>query len=209
MNYQFITIEGNIGAGKTTLANMLASDFDAELVLEQFADNPFLPNFYKDPDKYAFPLELFFMAERYQQLQETLQQDLFENNILISDYLFSKSQLFAANNLSDHEFDLYMRLFQMIYAQLPKPDVIIYLHASIPYLQNNIKNRGRTYENDITDEYLQQIENAYFKHFRSIKQQSKILIVKADRMDFLNSEIDYLGIKKMLTKDYKPGIHIL
>lgn len=208
MNYQYITIEGNIGAGKTTLSTMLSNDLDAELVLEQFADNPFLPNFYKDPEKYAFPLELFFMAERYQQLQETLQKELFENNILISDYLFSKSQLFASNNLNDHEFDLYMRLFKMIYAQLPKPDIILYLHSSVPVLKSNIEKRGREYEKDITDDYLKQIEDAYFKHFRSIKNDSIILILKADQIDFVNREIDYLLIKRLLTQEYRKGIHI-
>jgi len=209
VNYQYITIEGNIGAGKTTLSTMLANDLDAELVLEQFADNPFLPNFYKDPEKYAFPLELFFMAERYQQLQETLQKDLFENNILISDYLFSKSQLFAANNLSAHEFDLYMRLFQMIYSQLPKPELILYLHSTVPVLQSNIAKRGRAYEKDITDDYLQSIEDAYFKHFRAIKNTTTILILKADQIDFVNREIDYVRIKKLLATDYSQGIHIV
>ncbi len=209
MKYQYITIEGNIGAGKTTLAKELAKDFHAELVLEQFADNPFLPKFYKNPERNAFPLELFFMAERYQQLQETLQKDLFENNILLTDYLFSKSQLFAANNLSDHEFELYMRLFKIIYSQLPKPEIILYLHSSIPQLKLNIKKRGRPYEQEISDDYLQQIENAYFKHFRSIKQNSKILVIKADQVDFINREIDYLYIKKLLDKEYPNGIHIV
>ncbi len=205
---QFITIEGNIGAGKTSLAKMLAEDYNAELILEEFADNPFLPKFYEDPDKYAFPLELFFMAERYQQLQDTLQQELFQN-VLISDYLFSKSQIFAQNNLGAHEFDLYMRLFRFIYAQMPKPDIILYLHTTIPYLKRNIAERGRAYEQGISEEYLKQIEQAYFSHFRTIRDKATIVVVKADQIDFVEREIDYLHIKNILSQQYQPGIHIV
>ena len=204
----FITIEGNIGAGKTTLATMLAEDYGAELILEQFADNPFLPAFYKDPSKNAFPLELFFMAERYQQLQETIQKKLFHQPI-ISDYLFSKSQLFAKTNLKENELNLYMRLFRIIHKQLPQPDLILYLHNSVEQLQENISKRGRDYEQDITNDYLQRIERAYFEYFRQIKGDLPILVLKADQIDFVNREIDYLRIKKILNKTYPPGISVL
>ncbi len=208
MNYQYITIEGNIGAGKTSLANMLSADLNAELILEAFANNPFLPQFYKDPEQYAFPLELFFMAERYQQLLDTSQKELFQNAV-ITDYLFSKSQLFAENNLNESEFDLYMRLYRFLYTQLPKPEIIIYLHSCIPKLKQNIKERGREYEQEISEDYLVQIEEAYFKHFRSIKNQVIILVVHADQLDFVNREIDYLWVKNLLDQSYSNGIHIV
>lgn len=208
MNYQFVTIEGNIGAGKTTLASMLADDYKAELILEQFADNPFLPAFYKDPQKNAFPLELFFMAERYQQLQETIQQELFQQPI-ISDYLFSKSQLFAQTNLKENELDLYMRLFRIIHQQLPKPDIVLYLHNGIEQLKENIQKRGREYERDIQEDYLRRIEQAYFEHFRQIKSNQRIIILKANQIDFVNREIDYLRIKKILSKEHSVGITVI
>lgn len=208
MIYNSITVEGNIGAGKTTLATMLAEDYKAELILEQFADNPFLPAFYKDPTKNAFPLELFFMAERYQQLQDTIQQELF-NQPIISDYLFSKSQLFAKTNLEEKELDLYMRLFRIIHSQLPEPELIVYLHNEVEQLQHNISKRGREYEKDISDAYLQRIEDAYFDHFRQIKNKARILIVKADNLDFVNREIDYLRIKKLLNKEHPIGMTVV
>lgn len=208
MDYPFISIEGNIGAGKTTLAKMLAKDYNAELILEEFEDNPFLPEFYKDPTRVAFPVELFFMAERYQQLQETIQKDLFASR-LISDYIFSKSKLFSENNLNEKEFELYLRIFKIIYAQLPQPDIILYLHNSIPVLQKHIEKRGREYEKDIKPEYLKSIEEAYFKHFKEIQSTTKVLILKADTVDFVGREIDYLRIKRILEKDYPVGIHII
>src|ERR687894_732599 len=139
MNYHFITIEGNIGAGKTTLAHLLAKHYNARLILEQFADNPFLPKFYENPKQYAFPVELFFMAERYKQLKELIQQkDLFQN-LTVSDYLFTKCLLFAKINLPEDEFKLYQRLFDIIHQQLVYPDLLIYLYAPVRKLQENIK----------------------------------------------------------------------
>src|SRR5215210_3750112 len=143
MKHHFITIEGNIGAGKTTLAHLLSKHFNARPLPEKFANNPFLSKFYEDPAKYAFPLELFFMAERFKQMKELLQQkDLFQN-ITISDYLFTKCLLFAKVNLPDDEFRLYQRLFDIIHQQLVQPDILIYLHAPISRLQQNIKKRAR------------------------------------------------------------------
>lgn len=139
MNYHFITIEGNIGAGKTTLAHLLSRHFNARLVLEAFADNPFLPKFYENPQQFAFPLELFFMAERYKQLKELIQQkDLFQS-VTVSDYLFTKCLLFAKVNLPADEFRLYQRLFDIIHQQLIEPDILIYLHSPVTKLQQNIK----------------------------------------------------------------------
>src|ERR1700749_1424037 len=142
MKYNFITIEGNIGAGKTTLAQMLSKHYNARLILEQFADNPFLPKFYENQQQYAFPLELFFMAERYKQLKELLQtKDMFQN-ITISDYLFTKCLLFAKVNLPDEELRLDQKLFDIMNPQIVQPDILIYLHSSVSHLQQNIKKRN-------------------------------------------------------------------
>ncbi len=159
MKYHYITIEGNIGAGKTTLAHLLSKHYNARLILEQFADNPFLPKFYENPGQYAFPLELFFMAERYKQLKELIHTtDLFQN-ITISDYLFTKCLLFARVNLPEEEFRLYQKLFDIIYQQLSQPDILIYLHVPVQQLQRNIKKRNRSYEQSIPDEYLMNLQS--------------------------------------------------
>src|ERR1700754_1464225 len=152
MKYHFITIEGNIGAGKTTLAHMLSRHFNARLILEEFADNPFLPKFYENPAQYAFPLELFFMAERFKQLKEYLQQQDMFRQLTISDYLFTKCLLFAKVTLPVDEFRLYQRLFDIIHQQLAEPELVIYLHAPVSKLQANIRKRNRSYEQKIPDE---------------------------------------------------------
>ncbi len=206
--HRYITVEGNIGAGKTTLSTKLSKDLNGHLVLEQFADNPFLPLFYKEPERYAFPLEMFFMAERYQQLQDTLQGNLFSDTI-ISDYLFAKSIIFAQTTLNHDEIELYLRIFRLIYAQLPQPDIILYLHCSVPKLLDNIKKRGRPYEQDIKADYLEKIEKAYFGYFKQVRKEQKILIVPCDGLDFVNKDIDYLQIQKHLSKEYEVGIYYL
>ncbi len=154
MKHHFITVEGNIGAGKTTLTHLLAKHYNARIILEEFADNPFLSKFYENPQQYAFPVELFFMAERYKQLKEMIHtKDLFQS-ITVSDYLFTKCLLFAKVTLPDEEFRLYQKLFDIIHQQLTFPDILIYLHAPIKKLQENIKNRNREYEQNISNEYL-------------------------------------------------------
>ena len=207
MKYSFITIEGNIGAGKTTLSYLLAKHYNARLILEQFADNPFLPKFYENPNQYAFPLELFFMAERFKQLKELIQQkDLFQT-VTISDYLFTKCLLFAKVNLPDDEFRLYQRLFDIIHQQLLQPDILIYLHAPVTKLQQNIKKRGRTYEQAIPDDYLFSIQETY-THY--IKQHNlRTLFVDASNADFLNSEKHMQVIVDALERDYEVGQHYL
>src|SRR5213075_3187210 len=207
MNYNFITIEGNIGAGKTTLAHLLSKHFNARLVLEQFADNPFLPKFYENPPQFAFPLELFFMAERYKQLKDLIQQkDLFQS-VTISDYLFTKCLLFAKVTLSDDEFRLYQRLFEIINQQLIQPDILIYLHAPVVKLQTNIKKRNRSYEQNIPDEYLFNIQETY-THY--IKQHNlKTLFVDAGNADFLGNEQHLKIITDALEKDYEEGQYYL
>ena len=207
MNYHFITIEGNIGAGKTTLAHLLARHYNARLVLEEFADNPFLPKFYESPQLYAFPLELFFMAERYKQLKELIQQkDLFQN-ITVSDYLFTKCLLFAKVNLPEDEFRLYQRLFEIIHQQLVQPDILIYLHAPVAKLQANIRKRNRAYEQHIADEYLFTLQETY-THY--IKQHNiKSLFVDASNADFLGNEKHLKVITDALEKDYDNGQYYL
>jgi deoxyguanosine kinase len=207
MKYSFITIEGNIGAGKTTLAHLLAKKFNARLVLEQFADNPFLPKFYENPAQYAFPLELFFMAERFKQLKELIQQkDLFQN-ITISDYLFTKCLLFAKVNLPEDEFRLYQRLFDIILQQLIQPDLLIYLHAPVSKLQQNIKKRNRSYEQKIPDDYLFSIQETYTHYIR--QHNLKTLFVDASNADFLGNEAHLQTIIDALDKEYPEGQHYL
>jgi deoxyguanosine kinase len=207
MNYHFITIEGNIGAGKTTLAHLLSRHYNARLVLEEFADNPFLPKFYENPKLYAFPLELFFMAERFKQLKDLIQQkDLFQS-FTISDYLFTKCLLFAKVNLPDDEFRLYQRLFEIIHQQLVQPDLLIYLHSPVHKLQQNIKKRNRSYEQNIPDEYLFNIQETY-THY--IKQHNiRTLFVDVTNADFLGNEKHLQVIIDALEHDYGEGQHYL
>ncbi|MBK6992605.1 MAG: deoxynucleoside kinase [Chitinophagaceae bacterium] len=207
MNYQFITIEGNIGAGKTTLAQLLSKHYNARLILEEFADNPFLTKFYENQEQYAFPVELFFMAERFKQQKEFLQQkDLFQS-LTISDYLFTKCLLFAKVTLPEDEFRLYQRLFDIINQQLTKPDILIYLHSPVAKLQANIKKRNRSYEQNIPDEYLFNIQETY-THY--IKQHNiKTLFVDTSNADFLGNEKHLQVILKALEKEYEDGQHYL
>ncbi len=207
MKYNFIAIEGNIGAGKTTLAHLLSKHFNARLILEQFADNPFLPKFYESPQQYAFPLELFFMAERFKQLKELIQQkDLFQN-VTISDYLFTKCLLFAKINLPEDEFRLYQRLFEIIHQQVVQPDIVIYLHAPVQKLQENIRRRNRIYEQKIPDDYLFSIQETYTSY---IKQHNiKALFVDASNSDFLGNEQHLQTIIHALNKEYTQGYHFI
>lgn len=207
MNYKYITIEGNIGAGKTTLANRLAKHYSARIILEEFAENPFLPKFYEKPQQYAFPLELFFMAERYKQLKDMLQaQDLF-SNFIISDYLFIKSLLFAKINLKEEEYSLYQKLFEIINPQLPQPDLLIFLNAPITKLQQNIKTRNRSYEQQIADEYLVSVHDMYMQYIR--QHPIRTLMIDTTKTDFLNNPADFDSLLNALEKEYEPGIHYL
>ena len=205
MNYHFITIEGNIGAGKTTLAHLLARHYNARLILEEFTDNPFLPKFYQNPKQFAFPLELFFMAERYKQLKDLIHtKDLFQS-VTVSDYLFTKCLLFAKVNLPEEEFHLYQRLFDIIHQQLVQPEILIYLHSPVTKLQQNIKKRNRSYEQSIPDEYLFNIQETY-THY--IKQHNiKTLFIDAGNADFLNNESHLKVITDALDKDMEEGQH--
>lgn len=205
MKHQFITIEGNIGAGKTTLTNILAQKLNARIILEEFADNPFLSKFYDNPAQYAFPLELFFMAERYKQLKDLVHTKELFQSVTISDYLFTKCLLFAKVNLPEEEFRLYQKLFDIIHQQLVFPDVLIYLHAPVNKLQQNIKKRNRPYEQSIPDEYLFNIQETY-THY--IKQHNiKTIFVDASNADFINNEAHVNIILDALEKDLDQGQH--
>jgi len=207
MKYNFITIEGNIGAGKTTLAHLLSKHFNARLILEEFADNPFLPKFYENQRQYAFPLELFFMAERYKQLKDLLQtKDMFQN-ITISDYLFTKCLLFAKVNLPEEEFILYQKLFDIINPQLVQPDLLIYLHAPVNKLIENIRKRNRSYEKAIDPGYLFSLQEIYTQY---IKQHNiKTLFIDASRSDFLSNEDHLKTVIDALEIEYSDGQHYL
>lgn len=207
MKYHFVTIEGNIGAGKTTLAHLLSKHYNARLILEEFADNPFLPKFYENPKQFAFPLELFFMAERYKQLKDLLHtQDMF-NSITISDYLFTKCLLFAKVNLPADEFRLYQSLFDIIHQQLIQPELLIYLHSPVSRLQQNIRKRNRSYEQQIADDYLFSIQETYTQY---IKQHNvKTLFVDASNADFLGNKEHLQVIIDALDKEYEQGQHYL
>jgi len=204
--YSFIAIEGNIGAGKSSLAQMLGADFNAKLILEEFEDNSFLPKFYEDAKRYAFPLEMSFLASRFNQLKiRLLEQDLFRQ-YTISDYVFAKCMLFSQVNLSDDEFNLYVKLFDIINHQLPQPELLVFLHNPIEKLQWNIINRGRAYEQKITDDYLHQIGDAY-QQYLQVNQHLRILIIDCSNLDFVNNKDHYQNIKSLICKQYKPGIH--
>lgn len=206
--YRYIAIEGNIGAGKTTLCTRLANDWQARLILEQFTDNPFLPPFYQHPERYAFPVELFFMTERHKQLQEELSQgDLF-SDLVIADYFFLKTLLFAHSNLNDEEFRLFQRLFQVLNASFRSPEIMLYIHRPIQVLKKHIAMRGRSYEQQIPDEYLLKVQQAYFDFFKT-QPDFPVLVLHAGETDFTGGAGYYKQIQNLLMKPWEAGIHHL
>lgn len=204
--YRFVAIEGNIGAGKTTISKRIAEDYGCKLILEQFTDNPFLPYFYENAERYAFPVELFFMTERHKQLQQELsQQDLFQEAI-VADYFFLKTLLFAKNNLNAEEFRLFQRLFHILNANFPKPELLLYLHRPVDRLLENIKGRGRSYEVDISPQYLENIQQAYFDFFKT-SENLPILILDVEEADFLENQQHYQMVLDCLSQTYTKGVH--
>lgn len=200
MKYKYLVIEGNIGAGKTSLASLLAEETGSRLVLETFSDNPFLPKFYEDPDRYAFQLELAFLSERYHQIKTELgHPDLFGQSV-ISDYFLAKSFIFSKYNLKDDEMKLFEKLFSIINLQAPKPDLYVYLHLPVEKLLENIKQRGRSYEKHIRYEYLREVQEGYFGFFKS-QQDMKILVLDTRRLDFVNNESDFMQLKKVIVEE--------
>lgn len=197
--FNYIAIEGNIGAGKTTLATKLAEDFNAKTVLERFADNPFLPKFYEDQNRYAFPLEMSFLADRYQQTADDLAQfDLFKD-FIVADYHIFKSLIFAKVTLAEDEYRLYKTMFDIIYKEMPKPDLYIYLYQSTERLLENIKKRGRDYEQEIPAEYLEKINNGYLDYIKTQKDLN-VLIIDVTHRDFIKNQEDYMFILEEIQK---------
>ena len=197
--FNYIAIEGNIGSGKTTLATMIAEDFNAKIILERFADNPFLPKFYEDKDRYAFPLEMSFLADRYSQLSDDLAQfDLFKN-FIVSDYYIFKSLIFAQVTLQKDEFYLYRKMFDIMYKEISKPDLYIYLYQDTPQLIQNIKKRGREYEQNIAPEYLDKIHQGY-SSFIKTEENLKTLIIDVSKKDFLNNPEEYKEIIALIKR---------
>lgn len=207
LKYDYLVIEGNIGTGKTSLATKISRQFNTRLILERFADNPFLPKFYESRQRYAFPLELSFLADRYQQLKDEISnKELFQQQT-VSDYTLSKSLIFASITLKDDEFDLYQRLFHIINPHLPKPDLLVFLHKNVSNLQLNIQKRGRDYEQNIEDAYLQQLEKGYWDFFRQ-QQNLRILVIDTNEVDFITNTEAYEAILELINTNYQPGIHV-
>ena len=209
MKYKYLVIEGNIGAGKTSLASLLAEETGSRLVLEAFSDNPFLAKFYEEPDRYAFQLELSFLSERYHQIKtELAHPDLFGQSV-ISDYYLAKSFIFSKYNLKDDEMKLFEKLFSIINLQAPKPDLYVYLHLPVERLLENIRQRGRSYEKNIKYEYLKEVQEGYFGFFKS-QQEMKILVIDTGRLDFVNMDSDFHQIKNViLEEEYSVGLNML
>ena len=197
--FNYIAVEGNIGAGKTTLVSKIAEDFNAKTVLERFADNPFLPKFYKDQNRYAFPLEMSFLADRYQQISDDLAQfDLFKD-FIVADYHIFKSLIFAKVTLAEDEYRLYKTLFDIIYKEMPKPDLYIYLYQNTERLLQNIKRRGRSYEQEIPAAYLEKINNGYLDYIKTQKDLN-VLIIDVSELDFLKNQEDYVYVLNEIQK---------
>ena len=209
MDFNYLVIEGNIGVGKTSLARRLAEETNSKLILEQFEENPFLPKFYKEPDRYAFPVELTFLADRYKQLKTDINpRDLFQTKT-ISDYYFVKSLIFSRKTLKDDEFSLYKRLFEIIQQQLSIPDIYVYLHVSSERLLENIRKRGRSYEMDISAEYLEEIQKSYFDYIKTHPKMT-FLVIDVNNLDFVNNNNDYLKLKNVIFEfDYGPGMNMV
>ncbi|AXO80309.1 2-amino-4-hydroxy-6-hydroxymethyldihydropteridine diphosphokinase [Olleya aquimaris] len=199
-NHNYIAIEGNIGAGKTSLSTQIAKDFNAKLVLERFADNPFLPKFYKEPQRYAFTLEMSFLADRYQQITDDLNQlDLFKD-FIVSDYDVFKSLIFSKITLQPDEFKLYRKLFYLMYKDIAKPDLYVYLYQNTERLQANIKKRGRKYESEIEDDYLEKINAGYLEFLKS-QTEFNVKIIDISDKDFVKNRADYLWLLKQICKN--------
>ncbi|MEI6174894.1 MAG: deoxynucleoside kinase [Bacteroidota bacterium] len=204
--YNYIVIEGNIGAGKTSFATRLAEECNARLILEQFEENSFLPKFYEDPARYAFPLELSFLADRYQQLKGQFgASDMFKT-FTIADYFIFKSLIFASRNLEQLEFGLYSKLFAIVSSVVPKPDLIVYLYLSLDNLKKNIQKRGRPYEQNIQFDYLEKIQTGYLDFLRQQPDQ-RVLLIDTNDLDFVERNEDYLWMKEVIFAEYPVGIH--
>ncbi len=203
---RYVAIEGNIGAGKTTLARMLASHWDAELLLEEFEDNPFLPQFYENPERHAFAVELYFLADRYHQLRQRLSNPSLFHQLTVSDYFMGKSLIFSATNLRDDEYDLFSRLFHIMFETLPKPDLLVYLYLDVERSLDQIKKRGRPYEQQITADYLQRVQERYLQFIRQQPGLTSLVIDMKDA-DFVDDISVYESVLDLTGRNYEQGFH--
>lgn len=207
MKINYLVIEGNIGAGKTSLVKMIARDFGARMLLEQFKDNPFLSRFYENQEKYAFPLEMSFLAERYRQLNVYFNEFERLSSFLVSDYYFAKSLIFARNTLTDDEFRLYQQFYDMLCEKIPKPDLYVYLHADTEILLRNIDRRNRSYEQNIQPEYLEKINEGYSR-FHDAADEFPVLLLDITKLDFVENKRHYKALVSYLfDRDYMPGLN--
>ena len=204
--YNYIVIEGNIGAGKTSFATLLAEECNARLILEQFEENSFLPKFYEDPARYAFPLELSFLADRYQQLKAQFNASDMFKTFTVADYFIFKSLIFASKNLEQLEFGLYSKLFAIVSSVVPKPDMIVYLYLSLENLKKNIEKRGRPYEQNIQFDYLEKIQTGYLEFLRQ-QTDLRVLVIDTNGLDFVSRRNDYYWLKELTLKEYPLGMH--
>lgn len=202
MRYKFIAIEGNIGAGKTTLASKLAHAYKGKLILEEFENNPFLPKFYAEPAQYAFALELSFLAERFHQLNEEFKRG---NYLRVSDYYFNKTLIFAQANLNTEEFDVFRKIYDVMIHQLAKPDLVVFLNPVTQKLRENISSRGRKYEQDIELSYLEKIQHSYSVYLEN-QNELAVLMLNLESSKYVNSLSDFAFLDKLLQKDYPNGI---
>ncbi|MFT4771741.1 MAG: deoxyguanosine kinase [Cryomorphaceae bacterium] len=207
MDYNYIAVEGNIGSGKTTLAHKLASDFNAELVLEQFADNEFLPKFYAEPRRYAFTLEMSFLAERYSQLSGLGSDRNLFSSVRISDYMLSKSLIFAASNLNEDELRLFRKVFDIMFKTVPTPDLLVYLYSDTKRLLQNIRIRGRRYEQSIEEEYLGRVQAKYLDFLRKQANNMRVLILDVSEVDFVKDQLVYEKLLSVIKEPRPKGIH--
>ncbi|MCH2214922.1 MAG: deoxynucleoside kinase [Flavobacteriales bacterium] len=207
MNYGYIAIEGNIGSGKTSLSKMLAKRYDAQLVLEEFENNEFLPKFYKDPRRHAFTLEMSFLAERYHQLSSLGSHVSLFNSVRISDYLLSKSLIFAASNLSDDELRLFRKVFDIMFKTVPNPDLLVYLYSDTDRLLKNIRKRGRRYEQSIKREYLSLVQSKYLDFLRKQSSGMRVLILDVSQVDFVKDSFVYENMLSVIEKPRSKGLH--
>jgi len=206
MKRNFIAIEGNIGAGKTTLSKMLSQRWDSRLLLEEFADNPFLAKFYEQPDRHAFSVELYFLADRYHQMREELTHPSLFQQRTVADYFLAKSVIFAGNNLKEDEYELFNRLFKIMFTNLPRPDLLVYLYLDVDRLMDNIQKRGRPYEQKIQPQYLEDVQHRYLQFLRHHTEMTT-LIVDINHLDFVGNSKDFNTLLEIIEKEYEPGVH--
>jgi len=203
MNYKSISVEGNIGVGKTTLAKLLSNDLGHKLILETFENNPFLKDFYENSNKNALPLELFFLAERYELLKLNSEDMFFSGTV--SDFIFDKSKLFAVNTLKDYELNIFNKIYSLMKKSVKNPEILIYLHSDLSSLQNKITKRGRVYENNIQSDYLKKINDTYLDYIGK-RSEFPVVLIDVTSLDFKNNSKHFNLIKNIIFQKHENGV---